>query len=115
MKEKEYVCAYKHCLHHGEKVKASEAVMLSNKRYHMDCAALKQEIQYCVSAYMEYKEDKTEYPIASRIINTLVFKNNVPVEYIKNKIEASKKYYSERPVQALYGIRKFFWEKEIKA
>lgn len=41
--EKEYICAYKYCLHHGEKVKSSEAVILSKKHYHWDCAGMKQE------------------------------------------------------------------------
>ena len=48
-----------------------------------------------------------------RILNTMVFKNKVPIEYIKKKIESSKTYYKERPVYALYGIRKIFWEKEM--
>jgi hypothetical protein len=115
MADKEYVCAYKHCLHHGEKVKSSESVVLSNKHYHWDCAALKQEINDCVNSYMEYIEDKTQYPVATRIINTLVFKNNIPIDYIRNNIEKSGKYYSNKPVQVLYGLRKLFYEKEFKA
>ena len=75
MAEKEYVCAYKYCLHHGEKVKASESVVINKKHYHWDCAGMKQEIQDCVDSYMECIEDKTQYPIAIRTINTLVFKN----------------------------------------
>lgn len=114
-KEKEYICAYgKYCLHHGEKVKASEVVVLGNKRYHMDCACIKQEIQDCVNTYMEYIEDKTQYPIVVKTINTLVFKNRIPIDYIKNKIESSKLYYSNKPVYVLYGLRKMFWEKELK-
>ena len=30
-KEREYVCAYKYCLHHGQKVKASESVVIKKK------------------------------------------------------------------------------------
>ena len=33
-KEREYVCAYKYCLHHGQKVKASESVVINKKHYH---------------------------------------------------------------------------------
>lgn len=113
--DKEYVCAYKHCLHHGSKVKASESVVLNNKHYHWDCAAMKQEIQDCVNTYMECIEDKTQYPIVVKAINTLVFKNNVPIDFIKKRIEASKTYYSGKPVYVLYGIRKLFYEKEFKA
>lgn len=113
MPEKEYVCAYPHCLHHGEKVLASESVVIGKKHYHWDCAALKQEIQDCANTYIKYTEDKTQYPTVMRILNTMVFKNKVPIEFIKRKIESSKTYYKKRPVYALYGIRKIFWEKEM--
>lgn len=113
-KEREYVCSYNHCLHNGEKVKASEAVVLNNKRYHMDCACMKQEIQDCVSTYMECIEDKTQYPMVVRTINTLVFKNQVPTDYIKKKIESSRLYYSDKPVYALYGIRTMFYNEMFK-
>lgn len=115
MADREYVCAYKHCLHHGEKVKSSESVVINKRHYHWDCAGMKQEIQDCVSTYMTYKEDKTQYPMVVRTINTLVFKNQVPIDFIKKKIESSRLYYSEKPVQVLYGLRKLFWEKEFRA
>ncbi len=114
MADKEYVCAYKYCLHHGEKVKASESVMIGKKHYHWDCAAMKHEIKESADAYMECIEDKTQYPAAMRIINTLVFKSKVPVEFILKNIEYSKTYYADKPVQILYGLRKLFWEKEYK-
>lgn len=113
MPEKEYVCAYPHCIHHGEKVLASESVVIGKKHYHWDCAALKQEIQDCANTYIEYTEDKTQYPMVMRILNTMVFKNQVPIEFIKRKIKYSKTYYKDKPVYALYGIRKIFWEKEM--
>ena len=34
---------------------------------------------------------------------------------INKKIESSKIYYSDKPVQILYGLRKLFWEKEFRA
>ena len=112
MAEKEYVCAYnKYCLHHGEKVKASESVVINKKHYHWDCAAMKQEIQDCVNSYIECIEDKTQYPIAMRTINTLVYKYHIPIKFIENNIESSKKYYADKPVHILYGLKKIFWEK----
>ena len=56
-KEKEYICAYKYCLHHGERVKDSESVVINRKHYHWDCAGMKQEITDCVNTYMNYIED----------------------------------------------------------
>ena len=63
---------------------------------------------------MECIEDKIQYPAATRIINNLVFKSKVPVEFILRNIKSSKLYYADKPVQILYGLRKLFWEKEYK-
>lgn len=113
MKEKEFVCGYNHCLHSGEKVKESEAVMVGKKRYHMDCAELKQKIDECVNLYMENIEDKTQYPMAVRIINSLVFNNGIPVDYVLKKINSSGTYYKDKPAYVLYGIRKIFYKTEF--
>ena len=73
------------------------------------------QISIICDQYMEYIEDKTQFPIATKIINTLVFKNKVPTEYILKNIESSKNYYKNKPTHVLYGIRKLFWEKEFRA
>lgn len=114
MPDKEYVCAYKHCLHHGEKVKASESVVVGKKHFHWDCAATKQEINECVNLYMSYIEDKTQYPIVTRIINSLVFKNQIPIDFILDNLTRSGRYYASKPTHVLYGIRRLYWEKEYK-
>lgn len=57
---------------------------------------------------MTYIEDQTQFPAVMRIINTLVFKSKVPVEFILRNIKSSKRYYSDKPVQILYGLRKLF-------
>ena len=111
-KEKSYICAYKYCLHHGQRVKSSESVVLGNRHYHWDCAGMKQEIKDCVDLYMSCIDDKTQFPVAYRIINILVHKNHIPISFIRKNIERSKLYYSQKPVQILYGIRKMFFEKE---
>ena len=88
--------------------------MINKKHYHWECAAKKQEIKECADLYIECIEDKSQYPAATRIINTLVFKSKVPVEFILENIKSSKLYYTDKPVQILYGLRKLFWEKECK-
>lgn len=115
MEDKEYICGYNHCLHKGEKVTASEAVLVGKKHYHFDCAEIKYKINECVNTYMEGVEDKTQYPIVVRIVNNLVFRNGIPVDYVLKNITYSKEYYFNKPVYVLYGIRKLFWEKEFKA
>ena len=114
MTDKKYVCAYgQKCLHHGEKVNSSESVVINKRHYHWDCATRKQEIKECVDLYMSYIEDKAQYPLAMRAINTLVFKYKIPIEFILRSIENSKTYYEDKPVHILYGLRKMFWEKEF--
>lgn len=114
MTDQKSVCAYKHCLHHGQGVKASESVVINNKYYHWDCAEMKQKIQDCADTYVGYTGDKSQYPAAMRIINTLVFKNEVPIDFIKNNIETSRAYYAKKPVQILFGLRKLYWERNFK-
>lgn len=114
MADKEYVCAYNYCLCHGQKVKASESVVINKKHYHWQCAEMKQKLKECADLYMTYIEDKTQYPIVVRTINNLVFKDKIPVDFILQKLNGSKGYYANKPVIALYGLRRLFWEKEFK-
>ncbi len=110
MAERQYVCAYKYCLHHGQKVSSSESVVIAKRHYHLDCADMKQKIQSCAYIYLRLVEDKSQYPIVLRILNTLVFKNKIPVEYILKNITNASDYYKDKPVYVLYGMRKKFWE-----
>lgn len=111
--DREYVCGYPKCLHHGDKVRESEAVVIGKKHYHWDCAAMKKDIKDCVDSYIGLTGDNSQFPIVTRIINTLVFKNKVPVEFIKKNIDLSSTYYLNKPVYILYGLRKLFWEIEF--
>lgn len=109
----DHVCAYKHCLHHGEEVKKPNAVVLNKKWYHKDCADMMKTIKRLTYMYMDFFEDKSRFPMAYNIITTMIMKNGVPADYIYKMIKGHKKYYLERPVYALYGIRKMFWMKEM--
>lgn len=113
-KEKTYVCGYSNCLHHGEAVTAAESVIVGKRHYHWDCAALKEAVSECVSIYVKDRENKSEAAIANKIIVNMVTKNNIPIEFIRRKIEKSISYYNERPVFALYGIRKLFLQNEVR-
>ena len=103
---KTYVCGYSSCLHHGEPVAAKNSVVINKKHYHLDCAELKQTVKECVDIYIENRENKSDAAIANRIITNMV---------IKHKIKQSLSYYEDKPVFALYGLRKLFWQNEIKA
>ena len=115
MVSKQYICGYKYCLHNGEKVSSDGSVLIGNRRYHKDCAEIKRRIIECAELYMSCIEDKTQYPTVLKIINTLTFKNRVPIEYTYRSIANSKLYYSDKPVYVLYGIRKKFWTQEFPA
>lgn len=111
--EREYTCPYSHCLHKGEKVKASEGVKIGTRWYHWDCATIKDQIQKCAETYIEIVDDPTRYPAAIRIIENLVFSSQVPIEFIEKNLNTNGDYYKERPLKALYGLRRLFWEFEI--
>lgn len=44
----------------------------------------------------------------------MVFKNNVPIDFISKRIDLGKDYYIGKPVYLLYGIRKLYWEHDKK-
>lgn len=111
---KTYVCGYSNCLHHGEPVDADNSVVIGKKHYHSDCAELKQAVKECVDIYMENRENKSDAVIANRIITNIVIKNNVPIDFIRRSIKKNTSYYDDKPVFVLYGLRKIFWQNEMK-
>lgn len=82
-KEKEYVCGYKFCLHCGEKVKSSEAVMVGKKHFHWDCAATKQEITDLKDTYIARIDSNADPRIVTKVLNDLTFKYMIDFEYLK--------------------------------
>lgn len=83
MPEREYKCGYSHCFHNGQKVKLSEAVKVGNKYYHWDCAATKQEIDDIRHIYLDEIDNTASFPILSRVLNDLVFKYDMDIDYIR--------------------------------
>ena len=99
MPDKEYVCAYKHCLHHGQKVKSSESVIVGNKHYHWDCAATKQEIE-------EFK---------SATINKDVYTDSEGVTYNSVTFKDESKTLTEAPTKDSAEYKKLCTEIEFQA
>lgn len=95
MADKEHICAYKHCLHHGEKVKSSESVIVGKKHYHWDCAATKQEIEEIRSTYYEKIDNDVNFPALSKVLNDLVFKYGLEIDYIKFAVN----YYADYKIK----------------
>lgn len=92
MTEREYVCAYPRCLHHGVKVKASDAVVINKKRYHWDCAKTKQQLEYIRNYYFENIDGTVNFAILSKVLNTLVFEDGLDIDFVKFAIEYYGKY-----------------------
>lgn len=108
-----HTCAYKYCLHHGEEVKSPNAVVLNKKWYHADCAKMHKSIQRLAYMYTSFFENKDRYPLAYTVISNMAINSQVPLDYIYKMIKGHGKFYRERQVYALYGIRTMFWTKEM--
>lgn len=104
MADREYVCAYPHCLHHGEKVKSSDSVVISKKHYHWDCAAMKQVISEIRDTYIKRIDENVNSSVLSKVLNDLIFKYELNTEYIEFAINyyADHKYKIKSPFTLLY-------------
>lgn len=91
MPDREYVCAYKFCLHHGQKVKSSESVVVGKKHYHWDCAATKQEIEEIRNVYFERIDKNASFPVLSKVLNDLIFKYQLEIDFVKFAVN----YYAD--------------------
>lgn len=120
MADKEYVCAYKHCLHHGEKVKSSESVVIGKKHYHWDCASIKQEIEEMRNTYYEKIDKDVSFPVLTKVLNDLIFKYELEVEFVKFAINyyADYKVKVKSPFTLLYLRKNDYmsekWKKKTK-
>lgn len=91
MAEKQYVCGYAHCLHCGQKIPQSEAVVVGGRKYHWDCAAHKQQMQRIRNTYFselneetsDKEEEKNKFKILAKVLNDLIYKNNVDIDYVE--------------------------------
>src|SRR5574344_283298 len=117
MADRLYVCAYPNCLHHGEKVNSLDSVVISKKHYHWDCAAMKQEIADIRNTYINGIDNTSNIAILSKVLNDLIFKYDLNVDYVKFSIQ----YYADcgikikSPFSLLYlrdnDLMKEKWEK----
>lgn len=81
MEEKQYVCGYKHC-REDSKIPASEAVLIGNRRYHKRCASDKEKIIEIRDLYIENIDDKVPIAELVSVLNQLIFKKNVDIDYM---------------------------------
>lgn len=82
MAEKLYVCGYKHCMI-KEKIPASEAVKIGNRRYHKECIEMRNKIEEIKRIYFTYIDDKSDYVQVVGVINNLIFLKGYSADYIE--------------------------------
>lgn len=106
MKEKSYKCGYKYCLHEGEKVPQSEAFRVGNKWMHWDCAMMHDKIKQIREAYFDLDPD-ANFPAVAKVINDLIFKYRLDVDYVKFSVEHYVKTGQKiKSPFALMGLRR---------
>lgn len=103
-KERLYKCAYKHCLHEGEKVGALESVVIGGQHYHPDCAQLKSDISEMRRLYKEGIDPKVNMAALSTVLNRILFEQKLPVDYVMFAIQsfANRKNKIKSPFVLLY-------------
>lgn len=119
MAEKTYVCGYKHCQIH-EKIPASEAVTVGNRRYHKECVEMRDKINEIKDLYINNIDKNISYPELVGVINRIIFNKNTDINYmlfamknvIRRKIRIKSPYslYYVADNKQIYKL----WEKESK-
>jgi hypothetical protein len=78
---KTYVCGYAHCLHKNEKVIDVDSVVVGKRRFHKDCAEIRNHIEILKKLYFDYVENP-KYVEVVGVINNIVFKKGVNPKYM---------------------------------
>lgn len=80
--ERLYVCGYTHCLHPNEKATESEMVLVGKKRFHKDCAEIREYIEEMKTLYFDNIDDKANYVEVISVLNNIIFKKGVDPRYM---------------------------------
>ena len=87
MEEKLYKCAYTHCLHGGEPVSASAAIVEKGKKYHWDCLDMKHQLAEIRKIYLQKIDQHADFRVLGKVLNDLVFKYEIEVDFIRFCLE----------------------------
>lgn len=115
MKEIYVKCAYKHCQHESQMLPRTEAVKVGNRYFHKDCAETQDYIQKARNEYLERINSTEVVSVLVNVINTMVFKKNIPADYVWFTVhdcaENPRKSHI-RHAQGLYYAINFEWVKK---
>lgn len=81
MAEKQYVCGYKHCKIH-DKIPASEAVIVGNRRYHKQCASNREKMSEMKDLYIDNIDKNVAIVELVSVLNQIIFTKNVNIDYM---------------------------------
>lgn len=100
----DHICAYNHCLHPGERVKDSEAVVIKGSYYHWDCAQTKSDINELKQLYISRIDNNVSVPMLAKVLNDLVLKYGLSIGYVRFAINhyADAKIRIKSPFTLLY-------------
>jgi hypothetical protein len=119
MAEKTYVCGYKHCQIH-EKIPASEAVNVGNRKYHKECSETREKINEIRDLYIDNIDKSVTIPELVGVINRIIFDKKFDVEYMlfamKNVIRRKLRIKSPYTLYYVADNKQIIklWEMEIK-
>ena len=83
MAERLYKCGYKHCLRPNEKIPLNECVAVGKRRYHKECANMRDKIEIIKRIYFDFIDDKSDYVQVVGVINNLIFEKKYDVDYVE--------------------------------
>lgn len=99
--EKQYKCAYRHCLIPDQKIPASEVVMVGKQRMHSCCAEFREHIEKIKRIYFDYIDSQSDYVQVVGVINNLIFNKKYDIDFV----EFTMKYtavYCQNKVKSPY-------------
>ena len=92
MSRKEYKCGYGDKCLFGCNVKADDAIKEGKAYFHPDCIKTKHEIADLRQMYFDLIDDKADFRVLCKVLNDLVLRDGLDIDYIRFSLEYYGKY-----------------------
>ena len=80
---KGYKCAYKHCVHPDELIPKEEVVQIGTRRYHKDCAYIRDSIERSKRIIFDVILPRADYVETIGVLNVLIFNKKFSPDFIE--------------------------------
>ena len=97
-KSDKVLCVFKHCKHESREITREEAVKISNKYYHADCAKNKKNIEIAIEMFEKYINPNPVYVQLRAVINNILFVKNVDSDFLIFALQ----YYIDKKIPLRY-------------